>query len=135
MELTFVLLADYANISREGKLNVLGIFNRITAGSFPARHPQMQLVTRLTASPAEYGTKRMLTIKLLAEDGEEMVNIPRELEVPRGEGRKVELNHILVLNDVLFHEPGEYCFSVLVDNDEKGAVPLVVTQATGSAGD
>ena len=29
MELTLALLADYANISREGKLNIMGIFEQI----------------------------------------------------------------------------------------------------------
>jgi hypothetical protein len=71
----------------------------------------------------------MLTIKLLSEDGQEIVNIPRQLEVPHGKGRKVEMDLILVLNDVLFQKPGEYCFSILVDSDEKGTVPLAVMLA------
>ena len=51
MELTLALLADYANISREGKLNIMGIFEQIFALSFPAVHAQLQLVLRLESSP------------------------------------------------------------------------------------
>lgn len=53
MNVSLALVADYANISREGKLNILGIFDRIAAQSVPAVHSQMQLIMRLEADRAE----------------------------------------------------------------------------------
>jgi len=53
MDLTYLLAADYANITRDGKLNVMGIFSIINAPGFPAVHPQMYLVAQLTAGPFE----------------------------------------------------------------------------------
>lgn len=44
MEVSLALLADYANVTREGKLNLLGLFDRIDARAVPWVHPQMQLV-------------------------------------------------------------------------------------------
>jgi len=55
MKLTLFLAADYANITREGKLNVMGIFNDIYARTFPARHSSMHLVAKLGAELGEYG--------------------------------------------------------------------------------
>jgi len=34
-----LLVADYANVTDNGKLNVMGIFQRLHAREFPARHP------------------------------------------------------------------------------------------------
>ena len=46
MHVKVALLADYSNVSREGKLNILGIFDTIYAPTFPTTHPHMQLVIR-----------------------------------------------------------------------------------------
>ena len=40
MEVKVALLADGANVSREGKLNLLGIFDTLFARSFPTTHPR-----------------------------------------------------------------------------------------------
>ena len=61
MKVNLALLADGANVSREGKLNILGIFDTIHAGKFPVVHAQMRLVVRLEASSAELGAKQMVS--------------------------------------------------------------------------
>src|SRR5919204_3250104 len=47
MRLSLALLADYANVSHDGKLNIMGIFGQIHAPQFPAVHAQMHLVLSL----------------------------------------------------------------------------------------
>ena len=49
------LIADEANISQEGKLNVLGAFDRIAATSFPMVHPKMVFLFRLEARYGDGG--------------------------------------------------------------------------------
>jgi len=58
MECTLALLADAANREEGGKLNVLGVFDVIYSDKFPYAMPQFYVVVRLTAGPAEYGTKK-----------------------------------------------------------------------------
>lgn len=127
MQLLFCLLADSVNVSREGKLNVLGIFNAITASQLPAVHPQMHVVMRFEATPGEYGTTQNVEVKLIDQDGKSILAAPKQIDVPTdGGGRNVELNLMLVLNNVLFEGEGEYSIRVLVNNDEKGSLPLRV---------
>ena len=128
MKLLTLLVADYANVSKEQKPNVMGIFSTISASQFPARHPTMYLVIGLEASPAEYDSSRLLQVKLITEDGKtEIVDWSVPLKVGRASsGRRLQINHILQLNDVAFPEAGDYQFSVLVDSDEKGTLPLQV---------
>ena len=57
MEIPFLLVADYANITVEQKLNVMGIFGNIGASQFSFMHPEMYLVAQLKARPAEYERK------------------------------------------------------------------------------
>ena len=135
MNLLHLLIADYANITGDGKLNVMGIFNEISAPNFPARHAKMHLIAKLDAGPGEYDQTRKLTIKLLNKDAtQELVNFSNDIHVARGSaGQRVEVNQILELRDIIFPSPGNYQFSVLVDNDEKGALPitLIERKATG----
>ena len=128
MDVLLLLSADYANIAEGGKLNVMGIFRNIRSSAFPARHSEMHLIVKLRPSPAEYGQTRKLTIKLMDEDGKsELVNFSRDIEIPHPAGKqRFEINQILRLRDIVFPEPGTYQFSVLVDNDEKGTLPIEV---------
>lgn len=128
MDLTLLLIADYANTTADGKLNVMGIFESISAASFPATHAEMYLIARFTAGPAEYGRVFKMEVKLINEDAtQELVNFSAENTVPRGQnGQKVHLNHLLRLNNLTFPTPGTYEFSVLVDNDLKGTLPIEV---------
>ena len=55
MKIPMALLADEANVSQEGKLNVLGVFDRIAAAGFPTVHPKMVFVFRVQAEYADAG--------------------------------------------------------------------------------
>jgi len=130
VQLLVLLMADYANVTREGKLNLMGVFSNIGATEFPARHPEMHVVVSLAASPSEYGSTRILRLKLINEDGSlTLIDGHEEIAVPEGKGgRRVEVSRIFKLRDIVFPCPGDYQISVLVDNDEKGSLPLVVTK-------
>jgi hypothetical protein len=126
VELRTILVADYANVAEGGKLNVMGIFREIYAEEFPARHSDMYVIAALSASPAEFGQKRTITVKLMNADATEtLMEFSRSIVVPSAVGgRKAEINNILRVRDIVFKEPGTYQFSVLVDNDEKGTLPI-----------
>ena len=40
MNVSFALFADAANLSQEGKLNILGVFDAVQVGQTPAIHPR-----------------------------------------------------------------------------------------------
>lgn len=47
MQVPLAVLADYANVTADGKLNIMGIFDIIYAPQVSFVHPQMQLVMKL----------------------------------------------------------------------------------------
>jgi len=133
MEVTLALLADYANVTREGKLNLLGLFERINAPTLPWTHPQMQLVLVFEASPAEYDTTKNAEIKLLDADGNTKFTISSELKVPREKsGRSVSINGIIAINNLRFDTEGDYAFHILIGGDDKKRIPLRVSYAPRS---
>jgi hypothetical protein len=129
MKTIIFLVADYANVTREGKLNVMGIFNDIHSISFPARHASMHLVAKLGAELGEWGQSRDFTVKLLDADGNQIMDVTGQFQVPKGErGRTPEVNIILELKDVVFPTPGAYQFVFLVDKDQKADLSLHLNQ-------
>jgi hypothetical protein len=129
MKLILFLAADYANITREGKLNVMGIFDDIYAANFPARHSSMHLVIKLGAELGEYGETRDFTLRLLDMDGNQIFNLTGQFQVPPGgHGRRPEVNLIYELKDMIFPNEGTYQFVLLVDKDHKGELSLHVNK-------
>lgn len=126
MDLTLALLADCANVSRDGKLNIMGIFEQIFAAQFPAVHPSMQLVTRVEATPFETGT-HAVRVAFSDADARELFAVPGTLAVPESRaGENVSVNQIFVFNGLILPAPGRYEFIVTVGAEELGRVALHV---------
>jgi hypothetical protein len=134
MELTLALLADGANLSREGKLNLFGIFDTIFARTFPTTHPQMQLVLRFEAGPEEAGQTHTVEVQFAADDGRVLFSLPGALTVqPRAFGDRVRMDQIIGLSNVQLERPGRYRFQVLVDGTPLAVVPLLVEEMATTA--
>jgi len=128
VEVTFLQVADYANITKDDKLNVMGLFSNISVNAFPSVHPEMYLVAQLRASAAEYGRQIKLSVKLLNEDAtEQLVGFEAPMTVPTGQrGQPMTMNITLRLVNTQFASPGTYEFSLLIDNDVKATLALDV---------
>ena len=128
MEVTLAVLADYANVTKEGKLNVMGLFTHINARVLPYVHPQMLLVWEAEAGPAEWGTRKDVEIKLLDEGANQILSLRGNLEVPPGQpGRPVQINSVMAFNNVKFDAEGDYVFSILIGGETKKNVSFRVS--------
>ena len=122
------MLADAANISREGKLNILGAFDRIYGSKFPLHWPRMVLVTRFEASAAEFGSEKSLEIITMDADGKKLGKASGKMKIGEGRtGRQIKINHVLPMG-MTFPAPGEYSIEILVNGESKATVPLEVVQ-------
>ena len=129
MRALFAVLADYANISRDGKLNVMGIFDRVFARKLPSRLPPMQLVIRLEAQPEELDREHGIGIQLADPEGRAVFDINGNF-TPRGAmpGEAVTINHVVRLADVPLERTGLHRIRIRVDDQTVGEVPLRVDQ-------
>ena len=133
MRVALGVLADYANVTADGKLNIMGVFQVVNALQFPHVHAQMHLVLTLEADPSEVGTEKQIEIKLMTPDGASLFAVGGEMQVPavnRFPGTPIGIQHILGLQGIRFEKPGDYQFSVLIGGDHKESVRLKVAQVT-----
>jgi hypothetical protein len=135
MEIKIALVADAANLSQEGKLNILGAFTDIRTSEVPARHPEMQLVLLMEASAAESGRTKKLEVKLLDEDGIQVGGMAGEFVVanPPRPGQRIQMSSILRFTDVVFPKEGAYSLHIMVDGDTKAEVPMSVSVTSDGA--
>jgi hypothetical protein len=134
MEVDLALLADAATIDAAGKLNILGVFDRLGGMGLPLRHPRMAMVLRFTAGVQEAG-RHVVEIMLKDPDGEELVRVDGEMHLAPGShavGGGVRVPHILNMDGLVFPKAGRYAFDVRVDGEHHVTIPLVV--ASGPAG-
>ena len=129
----FATLADYANITREGKLNLMGVFDSISAVSYPAAHPQMHLVIRFELFRHEKGKNHDIEIQFVDEDGKKLFSLAAQVGIPANATiatTTVNNDQIIGINGLVLPKPGTYQFVILIDkNVAKGKeVRLIATQ-------
>ncbi len=129
MDCTLSLVADAANNADNGKLNVLGVFDRVSTDKYPYLLPQMFVVITFKASAAEFGRKKKFEIVLVDPDARNLTKISASGNVPKPDaGTKATMQIILQMVNTPFPKPGPYQISVLVDGDEKASIPLEAIQ-------
>ncbi|MGH7545524.1 MAG: DUF6941 family protein [Gemmatimonadota bacterium] len=134
MEVDLAVVADAANVSQEGKLNVLGIFDTIWGSRFPLRHGSMVFVVRVEGAFTEQGNHR-LELRLMDADGAQIFRAEGPLRLAGGTpGRPIKPHLILGLSGVVFPAAGDYSFEILIDGAHKRSVPLYVVEAPGAGG-
>ena len=136
MEIDLALLADAATIDASGKLNILGIFDRIGVVQFPAQHGRVTLVLRFTAGTSEIGSHEV-HIRMSDPGGAEVLSLNGEMQLVGGTAARegIRVPHILNLDGLVFTRPGMYSFDVKVDGEYHVSLPLSVEgpQGTGAA--
>lgn len=133
MDIDLALMADAATIDAGGKLNVLGVFDRINASSFPARHGRISLVLRFIAGLHEAG-EHEVEITLRNPDGDEVVGLDGNLHFgpgPMHSGGEIRVPHVINLDGLVFEEPGRYTFELRIDGEHHRSVALQVSSGGG----
>lgn len=131
MRVRFAVLADYSNITQEGKINIIGVFDVIHALQFPCKHREMQLVMGFEADISERNHQKDVEVRLIDERGEQLLDLRGRIAV--GDtlaGTLLLYNQVLVLRDLLFPRAGDYQFDIYIDSVKSHSTPLKVVPVT-----
>lgn len=130
MDVTLAVLADYANLPPDNKLNIIGVFRDINPPALPFVLPMMFLVVQYEAPPSEINTEKRFEIKLLDSEGGEILKLEQTTIVPHPgrPGTRVTMSAVLGFNGIKFEQPGDYQFAILVNGEEKRTIPLRVNE-------
>lgn len=128
MRVRFAVLADFANQTADGKLNIMGIFNVIRAASVPAVHGQMTLVVEFETEPPDRGAAKEIGIRLLDADGKELLQLSTTVQVSTDAPLVGKIPQIVGLAGVRFERFGDYSFYVTVNGEQKADLPFALVQ-------
>lgn len=126
MNVTFAMFADAANLSQEGKLNILGVFDALQVATLPTVHPRASLVVRLKGARMESGT-HTVALHWLNPSGVELWSSVGELEVAAPPPNVAEMDMPLIANiDLPLDLPGAYTMRISLDSQPKADLRLQV---------
>lgn len=126
MDISLAVLADCANISREGKLNILGIFNTVHVQSFPGGLAQCFLVVRFAADVEEKGTRQRIVFRLTDPDGKWTTELTAEMQVPaEGPPGSPETDLIVPAAPLdRFEREGPHELKIFINDEERRAIKV-----------
>ena len=130
MHISFAVFADAANLSQEGKLNILGVFDAVQVAGLPTIHPRTHFVVRLKADGDDTGSHK-LTFRWLSPFEEELWSSSGEMNVAQAANPVFELDlPIIAVVDLPLNVAGQYTMQVTLDGQPTAAARLLVSGPT-----
>ena len=118
------MLADAANKSG-GKLNMLGVFDKIWASSFPATHRRLALILRLEFHSSEAGQTKEIEIVFVNADGKRLSGRKGQFVVGELGGLlRAHDDQIIEIENLPLPAAGDYEFQILVGGEPRFTIPL-----------
>jgi len=126
MHISFAVFADAANLSQEGKLNVLGVFDAVQVGGLPTIHPRTHFIVRVKADGGDVGTHK-LTFRWLSPREEELWSSSGEMNVAPAQNPVFEVDlPIIAVVDLPLNMAGLYTMQVTLDGHPTASARLFV---------
>lgn len=125
LNLRFGVLCDYAMISGDGKLSIIGIFDHIGVMQLPVQHPRFFIVAVLQGQ----ASSNVVEMELVAPDGRSLTR--QEITIDPNAIAAGSGNLIAEVTMLPFEAPGKYEFRVHADGEELGVMPLIVDLING----
>lgn len=118
MQVALAALADAANSTQNGKLNLLGVFDSIQATEFPATHSSMAFAVRLRAEHRDQQQTHDVRISLIDMDGNELFDADGEVQIGRIQpGGFHSVNMVFNVQSAQFARPGRYRFRIELEGE------------------
>lgn len=133
MEVKIFLTADYANMDGSGKLNVLGVFTRVQIPHIPVILPNLHVVAKLEFDWSETGNHRIAFIKFFDPDGQELLAVADEFDLPKvAYGQTIQKNILIGLQGFPFEKFGAYEFKLFMESNLITSIKVDVIQVQES---
>ncbi|CAN5892360.1 hypothetical protein BH23GEM9_BH23GEM9_02190 [soil metagenome] len=120
----------------DGRLDLIGVFNELSATGFPARQDRMTAVFIVEWAADEAG-RQPLRADMIDEQGRKLLTIQGHTDVDaRGPDRSPPQTRLVMpLENVVFKSPGRYRFELLAGSDVVDACSFFVGEVADSAAD
>jgi hypothetical protein len=118
MILRLAAVCEAARERPDGRIDLMGVFNELSAPGFPARHDEMTVVFVIEWADTDAG-EQPLRADLIDQNGRKLLTIQGHTQVDaRGSDRApAQTRLIMPLQRVDFHAPGRFHFELLAGSD------------------
>ena len=125
MNLVLAIACDHAEVGPDGKLNVEGIYNELSAPDFPAAHPVVTVVLVIEWDLHDTG-EQPIRADLIDPDGNMVITIQGHADVELAPDNEVppQTRIVLPLENVVFQRPGRYHLRLQAGTATLEALPL-----------
>jgi len=120
MQINFAHLCDYATISRENKLSVLGIFSVINVQQIPYVHSQAYLAFEVELNYAEMGRPFTIELKCVDADGNSVFEVKGQaIAAPKSgppkPGERPRIAQALGIQNIALNRTGAYDINIFLN--------------------
>lgn len=135
MHLSYAILAEAADISRSGKLALIGGNSEVlNAAAFPVTLPMLTLVASLTVDAVECEVEHSATLQVLTADGSDLLPSTAHRFTPHAnppETAALPVRFVLLVNlaGTTLPAAGTYLIRLNVDGKEVGSIPILALHA------
>ncbi|MGE0001401.1 MAG: hypothetical protein AB7F50_01055 [Fimbriimonadaceae bacterium] len=131
MRILLLKCCEYAMQQQNGRHSMIGIFDNIVAPYVPIDHPPFFLCAQFEFSPEEAETQLEATILLLDPDGQKLLDIAAEGEVPKeASSGPIRLFMQFGIPGVRFDKTGDHRVDVFANGTKIGEELLPVLVAS-----
>ena len=129
MELLLALACEDARKRPDGRLDLIGVFDELSAPGFPARQDRMTVVFVMQWSSDQQG-RQEFQADLVDRAGKKVLTIEGHTDVTGSDGpARPRTELIMALEKVVFPRPGEYQFVLRVGDERIPAFSLLLSEA------
>jgi hypothetical protein len=122
--LNYSLLCDDVRQEMGGKFSLMGLFESIFSGTFPALHHRFAIVSEWTGGKGEFLSR----IRLLAPDQKQVISESESKISLFSESQRHR--DISFRFNTSFSVPGTYWVEILLDGERAGIMPLSLQHVT-----
>lgn len=120
------VLCDHAMISQDGKLSLIGIFDRIAVPSLPIQHPRFFVVAVFDMAPGNH----VVRVELLDPTGHNVLQ-EQGVEIPVSVADIGQSGNLVAeLNMLPLEFAGRYDFNLYAGTERLGVISLAVEVGT-----
>lgn len=130
MEVTLALMAEAANATADGRLNIHAAFTTLGFAQFPVTIPKMVLVLRFEIEEQDWGRTHGVAVTIYDESDAVVTTTDASVELPgEAEGQQsIAFFQLFEFVRLTFAQPGEYEVVVEVGDETKESVLLTLGQ-------
>jgi len=115
-------LCDHAMTSQQGKLSVIGLFDRIFVTQLPSKYPRFFIVAIVSGKS---GTSHEVELRVKTPTGKALLP-KRSVSLKLGGNGKA--NVLTDVANLTFEEVGEYTIEIVTDEDQVGSTSFFVSK-------